>query len=149
MSTRVFTLLVQTCLKKVPPTLPVPHSSEHHTELEHQTPVPPSSASALLSLNKQRPFTYSPTIKRDLLDCLHKLTTYLPTSLLSRQNHCLPALHQSDHHYRPYNQASNRIRSRGTDSKPDGIASIFFMIISSVWDREREATDAMRWDGIE
>lgn len=79
--------------------LPVPHRSEHHAELKHQTPVTPSSASALLSLNKQRPFTYSPThpptIKRDLLDCLHKLTTYLPTCLLSRQNPYLPALHQT------------------------------------------------------
>lgn len=33
------------------------------------------------------------------------LPTYLSTCLLSRQNPYLPALHQSDHHYRPYNQA--------------------------------------------
>lgn len=102
--------------------LPVPHRSEHHAELKHQTPVPPSFASALLSLNKQRPFTYPLTHPPSSETCSSAYTTYLPTSSLSRQNPYLPALHQSDHHYRPYNQAyridqPDRAERKGFESR--------------------------------
>lgn len=122
----VSSLLVQNLLKKVP------LSSEHHAELKHQTPVPPSFASALLSLNKQRPFTYSPTIKRDLLERLHYLPTYLLACSVARTLTYLLFINPTITIGLIIRliESINQIVRNGKDSKPEDIASIFFMIIS-------------------